>query len=50
MDDQKAIETGQKNNDLIQKIVEYLASKGISPFDHDFEKLVNLIKEWEESK
>ena len=36
--------------ELMQKIVEYLTSKGIDPMDEDFEKYVNLILEWEESK
>ena len=46
MDEKKAIE----DIELTQKIVSYLTSKGIDPMDDDFEKLVNLIKGWEESK
>ena len=46
MDEKKAVE----DIELTQKIVSYLTSKGIDPMDDDFEKLVNLIKEWEESK
>lgn len=44
------MEEAIKNIELTQKIVSYLTSKGIDPMDDDFEKLVNLIKEWEESK
>ena len=50
MGENKAIETGKENNELLQKIVEYLTSRGVDPMHEDFEQLVNLIKGWEESK
>lgn len=46
MDEKKAIE----DIELTQKIVSYLTSKGIDPMDDDFEKLVNLIKGWEDDR
>ena len=46
----EAIKSGQQNNDLMQRIIEYLNSIGIDPMDDDFEKSVNLIKNWEDKK
>ena len=46
----EAIKSGQQNNDLMQRIVEYLNSIGIDLTDDDFEKSVNLIKNWEDKK
>ena len=46
----EAIKSGQQNNDLMQRIVEYLNSIGIDLTDDDFEKSVNLIKGWEDKK
>ena len=46
----EAIKSGQQNNDLMQRIVEYLNSIGIDLTDDDFEKSVNLIKDWEDKK